>query len=320
MNASGVPIVSWSGTYPCASPEERMARFIADNAGDDVYDTLAAQRAYRQAIEQALPSGFRLAPGNVFYGPTDGTQNIDGVWQTPSFHSLVYLHEAAIDAAVDGPPEGYPDDDYRGQGHLRRIAEPFRITEGTTSILYATWQQIGGEQSVETTVSAALSVFGRRCAEQLADSGRYDLETLGRAVSGGFGTADRSRDVAAAYREAINEALPNGITLKGDDFYGPRPRRAIDLKEAVKSLNLERIIVRCTVGEPRELWSADQVADAIGAASASSARRTLSRWGVKAVQRRETDSGRIQALYDAARVRAEHASRPGRGHRSDLRD
>ncbi|MDP9607891.1 hypothetical protein ACFV4E_15325 [Streptomyces hygroscopicus] len=315
---NGVPITSWSGTYPCASPEQRMARFIADNGGEDAYDTLAAQRAYRQAIEQALPSGFRLAPGNVFYGPTDGTQNVDGVWQTPSFHSLFDLHEAVIDAAVDGPAEGYPDDDYRGHGYLRRIAEPFRITENTTSILYATWQEIGGERSVETTVGAALSFFGRRHVEQLADSGRYDLETLGRAVSGGFGTADRSRDVAAAYREAINEALPDGFALKDDDFYGPRPRRDIDLKGAVKSVNLEQIIIRCAVGELRELWSAEQVAEEFGFASAASARRALSRWGVRATKYQETDSGRVQALYDAAQVRAKHASRPGRGHRSDL--
>ena len=68
-----------------------------------------------------------------------------------------------------------------------------------------------------------------------------------------------------------------------------------------------------------ELWTADQVADYLGAASTGSARRTLSRWGVRAVAYRPGPSGRPQAYYRADEVRAAHAARPGKGARTDLR-
>jgi len=68
----------------------------------------------------------------------------------------------------------------------------------------------------------------------------------------------------------------------------------------------------------RELWSAAQVADHLGLASTASARRTLSRWGVKAAEYAPATSGRVEARYDAAEVREAHASRPGRGSRTDL--
>jgi len=68
----------------------------------------------------------------------------------------------------------------------------------------------------------------------------------------------------------------------------------------------------------RDLWTIDQVAEYLGAASTGSARRTLSRWGVKAVAYRPGPSGRVVAHYDPAAVRAAHAARPGRGARTDL--
>ncbi|WP_327072024.1 hypothetical protein [Kitasatospora sp. NBC_01302] len=58
------------------------------------------------------------------------------------------------------------------------------------------------------------------------------------------------------------------------------------------------------------------MADLIGAASAGSARHTLSRWGVTAVDHRPSKAGRLQALYDADQVRAAQRSRPGRGRRT----
>lgn len=68
----------------------------------------------------------------------------------------------------------------------------------------------------------------------------------------------------------------------------------------------------------RELWSIHQVVEHLGAASTGSARRTLSRWGVEAVDYQRGASGRPEARYDADQVRAAFTSRPGRGARTDL--
>ncbi|MEU3020202.1 hypothetical protein ABZ635_22725 [Nocardiopsis sp. NPDC007018] len=71
-------------------------------------------------------------------------------------------------------------------------------------------------------------------------------------------------------------------------------------------------------GEEPQLWSIGQVAQHLGAASAGSARRTLSRWGVEAADYQRGANNRIQALYEAEQVRAAAAARPGRGARTDL--
>lgn len=68
-----------------------------------------------------------------------------------------------------------------------------------------------------------------------------------------------------------------------------------------------------------ELWSAAQVADYLGLASAASARRTLSRWGVAATRYELGDGGRPEARYDAGQVRQAEQQRPGRGTRTDLK-
>ena len=67
-----------------------------------------------------------------------------------------------------------------------------------------------------------------------------------------------------------------------------------------------------------ELWTIDQVVDYLGASSPGSARRTLSRWGVKAVRYEPGPSGRPMARWPADAVRAAKAARPGRGARTDL--
>ena len=68
--------------------------------------------------------------------------------------------------------------------------------------------------------------------------------------------------------------------------------------------------------EPTERWTISEVADFLGAASTGSARRTLSRWGVRAIGRRAGRGG--ESEYDAGQIRAAHAARPGRGARTDL--
>ncbi|MER7688808.1 hypothetical protein [Streptomyces sp. NPDC097610] len=64
-------------------------------------------------------------------------------------------------------------------------------------------------------------------------------------------------------------------------------------------------------------WTIAAVAEHIGATTAGSARKTLSRWGVKAVGREAGRSG--ESLYDPKQVRAARAARPGRGTRTDLK-
>ncbi|MGW4954563.1 hypothetical protein [Streptomyces parvulus] len=64
-------------------------------------------------------------------------------------------------------------------------------------------------------------------------------------------------------------------------------------------------------------WTLAEVADYIGAASTGSARRTLSRWGVRATGREPGRGG--ASLYDREEVKAAKAARPGRGARSDLK-
>ncbi|WP_458089539.1 hypothetical protein [Streptomyces malaysiensis] len=66
-----------------------------------------------------------------------------------------------------------------------------------------------------------------------------------------------------------------------------------------------------------DTWTIDDVAEYLGATSTGSARRTLSRWGVKAVDYAPGPNGRIQAHYNTQAVRDAHADRPGQGKRTD---
>jgi hypothetical protein len=67
-----------------------------------------------------------------------------------------------------------------------------------------------------------------------------------------------------------------------------------------------------------ELWSVAEVAEYLGAASAGSARKTLSRWGIVAADYRPDEtSGRVTARFRAAEVRAAFDARPGQGARTD---
>lgn len=43
--------------------------------------------------------------------------------------------------------------------------------------------------------------------------------------------------VVADYRQAINDRLPEGVFLAGDEFYGPYPRQDVDLAEAVAAVD-----------------------------------------------------------------------------------
>jgi hypothetical protein len=106
-----------------------------------------------------------------------------------------------------------------------------------------------------------------------------------------------------AYADAINEQLPEGVALRGSNFYGPYPHidgyfEAID--EAIEAVDLSKLAEQY---ERMELWSIDQVAEHWGV-STSRARHILAEAGVK--------SG-----YDPAVVK--DIPRPGQGARTDLK-
>lgn len=66
------------------------------------------------------------------------------------------------------------------------------------------------------------------------------------------------------------------------------------------------------------LWTIAEVAAYLGV-KPGSARGTLSRWGVRAVDHHVDGNGRAHSLYNPDEVRAAHAARPGRGARTDLK-
>lgn len=68
-----------------------------------------------------------------------------------------------------------------------------------------------------------------------------------------------------------------------------------------------------------QTWTVTEVAEYLGYSGESatgSARKQLSRWKLESVGRQPGKGG--QSLYPVDQVRAAHAHRPGRGHRTDL--
>lgn len=130
------------------------------------------------------------------------------------------------------------------------------------------------------------------------------------------GALDR---IETEYYHAVQNTLPDGIWLTGEEFIGRHESDPLytdelaefDIGEAVRSVDLYAIIER------HEPWTIDQVAKHLGV-QPSSARGMLSRWGVKAAAYLPVTSTRPQAIYDAAEVMEAQAERPGRGKRTDL--
>jgi hypothetical protein len=89
----------------------------------------------------------------------------------------------------------------------------------TTTTSYGTWNNRVDSYSL-TVEQSVVEAFG---AEGPAG---YDLDAI---ISG--------------YRTAINNALPEGIVLAGDEFYGPHPIDVdVDLKEIIEAIDLWAII------------------------------------------------------------------------------
>ncbi|MEY9968918.1 hypothetical protein ABIA33_007005 [Streptacidiphilus sp. MAP12-16] len=98
-----------------------------------------------------------------------------------------------------------------------------------------------------------------------------------------------------------------------------QPLVEADARGAVRDVDLDAVIAAYAAA-PRELLTADQVAELIGAACAGSARHTLSRWGVTTAENDAAASGRVHARCDADQVRTAQRARPGRGHRTKPAD
>lgn len=106
-----------------------------------------------------------------------------------------------------------------------------------------------------------------------------------------------------AYEDAINEALPEDIALRGRNFYGPFPRREGSYDEihaAIDSVDLGALAER---HERIELWTIQQVAEYWGVTE-SRARHILA-------------NNNVRSGYDPERVKA--IPRPGQGARTDLK-
>jgi hypothetical protein len=72
-------------------------------------------------------------------------------------------------------------------------------------------------------------------------------------------------------------------------------------------------------GTPQEeLWTVQQAADHLGI-TRDAARKQLSRWGIAAAYRYPQGRNLYGSLFLASQVRAAHASRPGKGARTDLK-
>jgi hypothetical protein len=134
------------------------------------------------------------------------------------------------------------------------------------------------------------------------------------------------------YRRAIDAALPDSISLCGDEFIGPAypdddefdgypvdEVGTLDFKALLEDIDLGAIV---EANEPLTLedigrWELKSQAKN----PAKTASGVMAKLGLKPfTYHPHPESGRPQALYRAGDVRKALAARPGRGARTDLKD
>lgn len=139
-------------------------------------------------------------------------------------------------------------------------------------------------------------------------------------------------EMRSDYRHAINAALPDSISLCGDEFIGPAypdddefdgyptdDAGALDLKACVEDISLEEIVEANDPITLEEIGRWEMESKAQNPAKAASA--AMSRAGLKPyTYLPHPESGRPQAIYLKGAVKEALANRPGRGKRTDLRD
>ncbi|MFJ4902941.1 hypothetical protein [Streptomyces sp. NPDC088727] len=109
----------------------------------------------------------------------------------------------------------------------------------TTTTSYGTWCNHGDKDNNTMTATILDAINGG------------DSDWQKRMESSG--ALERIED---DYRDAINEALPDGVSLVGSDFYGPAYEAdyswgdadAPDMKEIIQGIDLQKIIERHDVG------------------------------------------------------------------------
>lgn len=158
-------------------------------------------------------------------------------------------------------------------------------------------------------------------------------------ISGGDNEWQQLLDASGAlaqmqseYRDAINAALPDSVSLCGDEFIGPYEpddgewdgypvddTGALDIKACVEDIDLEPILERNDIVTLADIGRFKLNSKAKNPSSAAS--QAMRRLGVKPIARVQIDGeGQPVAVYNAAAVDAAIAARPGRGARTDLKD
>lgn len=135
-------------------------------------------------------------------------------------------------------------------------------------------------------------------------------ETLDRALRELIQAIRRERD--GEFEQMRRSAAEGGGTAAFEKKIALLDQEA----KAIEQLQTRIGDIQEALPEPH-LWTLERAAYFLGASSTDSARKTLSRWGVRAVARESGRGG--QSLYDAEQVRRERSSRPGQGARTDLR-
>jgi len=115
-------------------------------------------------------------------------------------------------------------------------------------------------------------------------------------------------DMVSDYTDALSAALPDDIVLAGSELIGPADDRYYTenihdkIREAIDSVDVDAIIIQHDVADIlSEELTAQQVAEYLGLSTPGSARKTLSRWGIRACK--YVKVGRtIQARYPAEKV------------------
>ncbi|MEU9760304.1 hypothetical protein [Streptomyces sp. NPDC047987] len=136
-------------------------------------------------------------------------------------------------------------------------------------------------------------------------------------------------EITKAYRDAIEGALPAGVSLCGEEFIGPAypdggefdgypvdEDGRLDIAACVEDIDLAQIV------EWHDPLTLEDIArDELKSTAkepTKAASRTMSRLGVKAFYYGPNpESGRLQSYFRAGEVREALAKRPGKGNRTE---
>lgn len=139
-------------------------------------------------------------------------------------------------------------------------------------------------------------------------------------------------EMRSDYRAAINAALPDSVSLCGDEFIGPaypdddewegyptHEDGGLDIAACLEDIDLEPIVEANDPVTLEEIGRWEMESKAKQPAKVAAA--AMSRAGLKPyTYLPHPESGRPQAIYLKGAVREALANRPGRGKRTDLKD